>query len=318
MTYEKFTSSLPANNRVSFASAEETQEVMDNLGVNQQMKQLGKGCFKADMSARATKGVALFADRFNKGLSISLTPPAENIGLLIPRVARESFIASGSTMSTGKLLVVHEGIGTDIVSSDFMGSESLCVSKSRFNELAEILCPSMKLKEMTFSIKGDTAQLLALRNGILELMNQQAEPDDEQLSNLISSFILWLDKSISNSAVKRNLYDIGEKARTARLAQEYIHENYHGEVRIEDICRETGVGVRTLQRSFREYFDLTLTEYLNAARLNAAHRDLSAVPSPQVTVAEIALRNGCKHLGRFSVGFRKQFGLSPNEMIDIK
>jgi hypothetical protein len=115
MNYEEFSSNLPANNRVSFASVEETQEVMDRLGVNQQMKQLGKGTFHADMSARATKGVALFADRFNKGLSIYLTPPTENIGLLIPRTARETFIASGSTMSTDKLLVVHDGIGTDIV-----------------------------------------------------------------------------------------------------------------------------------------------------------------------------------------------------------
>jgi AraC-like DNA-binding protein len=318
MTYENFISTLPRDNRVSFDSVEETQEVMDSLGVNQQMKQLGRGAFQGDMSVRVTKDAELFADRFNKGLSIYLAPPAERIGFFIPHTIRGSFTVSGSTISDDKLLIVHEGTGVDIVSPDLLGSESICISTSRFNELAEVLYPSMKLQEITSAIKGDTTQLHALRNGILELMNQQAEPDDEQLSNLLSSIISWTAKSISNSSDNGNLYSISEKARIARLAQQFINANFREEVRIEDICRASGVGVRTLQRSFREYFDLTLTEYLKTVRLDAAYRELSVMASPQITVAETALKNGSKHLGRFSTEFHKRFGLSPSEMIGIK
>ncbi len=291
---------------------------MDSLGVNQQMKQLGRGEFQGDMSVRVTKDAELFADRFNKGLSIYLAPAAERIGFFIPHTIRGSFTVSGSTISNEKLLIVHEGAGVDIMSPDLLGSESICISTSRFNELVEVLCPSVKLQEITSAIKGDTTQLHALRNGILELMNQQAEPDDEQLSNLLSSMISWTERSISNNPYKRNLYSIKEKGRIARLAQEFIHANFHEDVRIEGICRASGVGVRTLQRSFREYFDLTITEYLKTVRLDVAHRELCIKTSPQITVTETALKNGYKHLGRFSTDFHKRFGSCPSDMIGRK
>ena len=79
---------------------------------------------------------------------------------------------------------------------------------------------------------------------------------------------------------------------------------------MEDLCRVTGVGVRTLQRSFREYFDLSISEYLKTVRLGAAHRELAA-PPPSDSVTRIAQRNGFRHLGRFSVEFRARFGEPP-------
>jgi hypothetical protein len=45
MTYENFVSNLPRDNRVSFDSVEENQEILASLGVNQDMKQLGKARF---------------------------------------------------------------------------------------------------------------------------------------------------------------------------------------------------------------------------------------------------------------------------------
>jgi AraC-like DNA-binding protein len=315
MNYESFVSDLPRDNRISFDSVEENQELMARLGVNQDIKQLGKGVFYADMSVRTTKQVELFADRFNKAVSIYLEPPADTIGFLIPRTVSGNFIASGTDVSNDHLVITHVDYGTDIVAPDLIGSESITIPKSRFNELAEVLCPSLKLQEKMCAIKGDTAQLHALRKCILELITQQPEPDNEQLSNLISSIIFWIDKSIKNYPERRNLYTISMKARIAKLAQEYIHANFREDVHMEDLCRATGVGIRTLQRSFREYFDLTITEYLKMVRLDAAQRELSAGDSSQFTVSDIALKNGLKHLGRFSVDFHERFGVVPSDLL---
>ena len=109
-----------------------------------------------------------------------------------------------------------------------------------------------------------------------------------------------------------------QQARIARQAQEYIEKHYDHAVRIEDLCRVTGVGVRTLQRCFKEYFDLTVTEYLKTARLDAARRELRTLRPSQTTVATIALRNGFAHLGRFSIKFRERFGESPNETLAMR
>ena len=201
MNYENFVSDLPRDNRISFDSVEENQEFMASLGINQDMKQLGKGVFRADMSERNTKQVELFADRFSTAVSMYLEAPADTIGFVIPRTTSGTFNASGSKISNDHLVIVQGDYGTDIVAPDLMGSESFTMSRSLFNELAEVLCPSMKLQEKTCAIKGDTAQLYALRNCILELITQQAEPDDEQLSSLISSMISWTEKSISSSQI---------------------------------------------------------------------------------------------------------------------
>ena len=53
----------------------------------------------------------------------------------------------------------------------------------------------------------------------------------------------------------------------------------------------TGVGVRTLQRSFREYFDVTITEFM---------------------------KHGFNHFGRFSVLFREHYGVSPGEVLALR
>ena len=79
----------------------------------------------------------------------------------------------------------------------------------------------------------------------------------------------------------------------------------------------TGVGVRTLQRCFREYFNLTITDYLKTARLDAAHRDLAVAHPGRDSVTEIALRHGFTHLGRFSVAYRACFRVSPSQTLTM-
>jgi AraC-like DNA-binding protein len=60
---------------------------------------------------------------------------------------------------------------------------------------------------------------------------------------------------------------------------------------------------------------VTVTDYLKAVRLDAAYRDLIAAHPSRDTVTTIALRNGCRHLGRFSSEFRERFGQLPRETL---
>jgi len=102
------------------------------------------------------------------------------------------------------------------------------------------------------------------------------------------------------------------RARIARQTQDYIEKHYDLAVRIEDLCLVTGVGVRTLQRCFKENFNVTITKYLKSVRLDAAYVELNASDPVGCTVAAIALRHGFTHLGRFSVEFREHYGQTPS------
>ncbi len=104
----------------------------------------------------------------------------------------------------------------------------------------------------------------------------------------------------------------------AKLAQEYIEVYYNETICMEDLCRVTGVGLRTLQRYFKEYFDLSIAEYIKTARLNSAHRELTKARASERTVTHIALQNGFNHLGRFSIEFYKRFGQSPRDALAMQ
>lgn len=53
MNYEQFASDLPPNHIV-FTSAEENEETMQRLGVDQQVRQVAKRNFQAGMAVRST------------------------------------------------------------------------------------------------------------------------------------------------------------------------------------------------------------------------------------------------------------------------
>ena len=162
------------------------------------------------------------------------------------------------------------------------------------------------------TIEGNTAALHQLRNGVVDLITQpELDPNGEQVSNLIGQKIAWLGDSCSQWGPER-LTNNRALIRVAKLAQEFIEEHYHERVCIEDLCRVTGVGVRTLQRCFSKYFNFTITDYLKTVRLDSARRELAAAHPSQNSVGSIALRHGFSHLGRFSIAFRERFGDSPS------
>ena len=119
----------------------------------------------------------------------------------------------------------------------------------------------------------------------------------------------------SGNRTPRTLPFDGARRCTAKRAKAFIDEHFREPVRMADLCRATGVGVRTLQRCFRQCFGVTVTDYLKAVRLDGAYRDLIAAHPSRDTVTTIALRNGYSHLGRFSSEFRQRFGQLPRETL---
>ena len=315
MTGEEFASDLPLRRPIVFTSTEEQEEALRRNGVNQNTRHLGKGNFRFEIAVRSTEQVDLFSGRFKKAVSITLEPAMGKVRLLFPVSANGQYSASGENVANDKLVVLPNGSGTDIVTPDLAGADAIVVSESRFIEMTEALCPTFIRPERMAVIEGNAAQLHALRKVVLSLMcDPHFEPHDGQVSNLLAATIAWMGNSSSHAVPERLLVNRA-RIRTAKVAQEFIEEHYRDAVHIEDLCRVTGNGVRTLQRCFREYFNITITDYLNTVRLDAACRELAAAHPSQDSVTKIALRHGYTHLGRFSVKFREHFGESPSDTL---
>jgi len=317
MDYIQFASNLPPDRTITFESAEENEEVMKRWGVKQEMRQLGTGSYRSDLAVLTTEEAELYVDRFSKAVSMDLEPPAGTVGILFPRSASGQFLACGQDVGNEKLIVTPDGSGVDIVIPDLAGSEAITLSKARFIELTEVLAPTYDRQQGLAVIEGNMARMDALRQAVIRLVAQpELEANAEQLSSLLAATVLFITDSPRQGARSETLHAPGTRRRVAKRAQAYIDGHYRQSVRMEDLCRETGVGVRTLQRSFRQYFDFTISDYVKTVRLNATLRELTAAHHAENSVTEIAMRNGCTHLGRFSIEFRRRFGYSPKQTLE--
>lgn len=100
-----------------------------------------------------------------------------------------------------------------------------------------------------------------------------------------------------------------------REVEAWIEDHLHQPITLGRLCEVAGVGARCLQIAFERRRRATPMEFVAVRRLEAAHARLLSGEAPSVT--GVALSLGIEHLGRFSVAYRRLYGLSPSETLAI-
>ena len=101
--------------------------------------------------------------------------------------------------------------------------------------------------------------------------------------------------------------------RAVRAAVDYIEAHLALDISVGDVADAAGIGIRTLQKQFREDVGQSPLAFMRDRRLERARADLAdAAPGPGVSVTDIALRWQFNHLGRFSSSYKARFGESPS------
>ncbi|MHA6797561.1 AraC family transcriptional regulator (plasmid) [Pseudonocardia bannensis] len=95
----------------------------------------------------------------------------------------------------------------------------------------------------------------------------------------------------------------------------FIEESTEPVLTVADVAAHAGVGVRALQQGFRRTLGTSPTRYVREVRLRRAHQDLLAADPAVTGVAEIALRWGFAHLGRFAERYRQAYGVPPSDTL---
>ncbi|QDC96182.1 MULTISPECIES: helix-turn-helix transcriptional regulator [Candidatus Methylopumilus] len=94
-------------------------------------------------------------------------------------------------------------------------------------------------------------------------------------------------------------------------ACEYIEINLHLKISMLDLKRHTNYSERSLQLIFKKYLNKSPFEYIEEQRLLKAHELIKQHKQSKKTT-HIATEVGFRHLGRFSVNFKKRFGIHPS------
>jgi AraC-like DNA-binding protein len=102
--------------------------------------------------------------------------------------------------------------------------------------------------------------------------------------------------------------------RDLRRAVDYMHANLAAPITIVDIAEAAGIAGRTLFQYFRDFRGTSPMRYLRDRRFEKV-RDSLQRAEPEEGVAQIAMRWGFAHLGRFSVEYRRRFGETPSQTL---
>ena len=180
--------------------------------------------------------------------------------------------------------------------------------------MAAALDPTLEPTKSMAVLQGDRSQLNLLRKLFGTLMTHPRLDVRGEYSRWLLTHVVICHADAVARGQCDNLHNRTDRIRCARRAADFIEENYAQEVRMDALCLSTGVGIRTLQRCFREHFGVNVTEYLKAVRLDSIYRTLDKAAPCSTTVAHVGIENGYTHLGRLSVQFRERFGKLPSEV----
>ena len=315
MKFEEFAADLPRQCTEWFTSPEALEKALMQFGVYQPTRQANRGIFRAGLAHRVYPDCELFSDRYSTGLSLYLSSPSDDVGIVLPRSPGNHFVVNGINLGDDQLAVAQLGEGMNISGPGPIGSDCIVMSTPRFFEMLETLCPTARTPKGLTLIKVFAPELSTLGDLIVNMIGA---PDVNRQGERITNLLAWAVSLIGHASDQyrpENINGLKSHGRIAKDARDYIEMNFQMPVHQEELCKHTGVGVRTLQRCFREYFDHSITDYIKTIRLDAACRELTVGDSRETNVTEIALSNGFTHLGRFSVAYRTRFGESPSETL---
>jgi AraC-like DNA-binding protein len=315
MSFDVLAADLPLAHTQWFTSPSDLEEAMAEYGIYQPTRQASRGVFKAGLATRKTADSELFSDRYSTAISVHCESPDDGIGILLPRSPSSHFVVNGTDLGNDHLVLTPKSEGMDIAGPGPIGSDCIALSEARYLGLLEVLCPTAKMAKGLNLVKVFAPELRSLGDLIVHLIGA---PEIEVQSERSGNLLAWTVSLIGHASAQFRPEQINGNAiqhQIARNAQDFIEANFQECIHLESLCRHTGVGIRTVQRCFREYFDLSVTDYLKTIRLDKAHRALATTKGGEESVTDIALRCGFTHLGRFSVAYRTRFGESPSETL---
>ncbi len=95
-----------------------------------------------------------------------------------------------------------------------------------------------------------------------------------------------------------------------KRAVDMVHDRLREDISLIELSNHAGTTPRNLQLIFKRELGLTPVQYLQQCRLNLA-RHLLLARNGDLPVSDVAELSGHRHLGRFSVAYKKRFGESP-------
>lgn len=163
---------------------------------------------------------------------------------------------------------------------------------------------------LTVGERGGRTWLGQLRRSWQEIGQATPAGRAGNAADLLTS--LLLNQPHNHSALlQRTANDVG----ITRRATHWMETRLADQLSIPEVASGVGVGVRALQRAFRNELDTTPLAWLKRRRLEIARERLRSAGPGSTTVTAVAAGVGLTHLGRFALEYHALFGENPSETL---
>lgn len=272
--------------------------------------QLSKGAFSGSISHIDLGKTILDTGTYSKKILAKGAFPQENI----------TFAA-----------ILEAGDGKSLLrSKELKENTMLCLSEN--SEMSYIAAANSRWT--TFQVTREELEIMGfeiktLVDTTINQSSQQAQRTSKDIQNLLrelhtftASELIHLNEAIiydrvlaaylrgfreNNKLIKLDRVTVKS---VASEVYEYISSNPNCAITMHELCSVTGKSERTLQRSFKAHYNITLSDFIKTHRLHQVRRELNQ-PHTFTNTTQVALNHGFSHLSRFSQEYKKLFGESP-------
>ncbi|WP_425308972.1 AraC family transcriptional regulator [Ammonicoccus fulvus] len=163
---------------------------------------------------------------------------------------------------------------------------------------------------MSVGDRGGRTWMTQLRRSWQLSTKQPSDGAPDGVGDLLTSLLL-LQPHNHSALLLRAANDVG----ITRRAMHWMENRVAEPVSIPEVAAGVGVGVRALQRAFRNELDTTPLAWLKRRRLEIARERLRSARPGSATVTSVAAGVGLSHLGRFALEYHALFGENPSDTL---
>jgi AraC-like DNA-binding protein len=285
--------------------------------------------FNAQVNGVALSDVDMYYVSFGSSeLDIASQALDDRFGIVIPltgamtvRYKRFEF----DVISNSSALIISPDDEFRMRWSDGFASITIRVPKQHFAAFARSVAPGAEMGDLAFDplIQRPAAlrSLLGAVDVLAETVNRagSAPMVPALLAGRVREQLVTTLLTMQPNDLVGRLYRRTERIseRAVREAVDIVQAETASLPTVPALAHRVGVSVRTLQAGFQCAVGVTPASYIRKVRLTRAHAELVALePGDGVTIAEIALKWGFHHPGRFAAYYRTQFGESPSDTLN--
>lgn len=281
--------------------------------------QLGRGRFSGSITGIHSERIQIGCTKRNLGVALLGAIPRGSIVLASIVEKTDRFFVRGHGVSENQLILLRPEQDVDcraLGSSDIM---TVAIDAAFFiNSLVSVTgAETIRGDAALIDLTGDASQMKL--NRTLQTLMQEGfdNPGNMQTAQWATAWeCRVLDACLADVAGPATMPSFSQRRLAAHRAEGFLMANPNRPVAIVELCQVAGVAKRTLMLGFRETFGMSPLHYHRRLRLSHARRELRS--GNGFTIAQVALRWGFNHLGRFSAYYQRLFGERPSALRRVK